>query len=65
IGAYGGFVIPKLFGESLKATGGPETALLIFLAFYLSCVAVNWAFYGRKTSMLHGPQQPSTLGAAQ
>ncbi|MAK80938.1 MFS transporter [Phenylobacterium sp.] len=65
IGAYGGFVIPKLFGESLKATGGPETALLIFLAFYLSCVAVNWVFYGRKTSMLHGPQQPSILGAAQ
>ncbi|MDP2212828.1 NarK family nitrate/nitrite MFS transporter [Phenylobacterium sp.] len=63
IGAYGGFVIPKLFGESLKATGGPETALLIFLAFYLSCVAVNWAFYGRKTSMLHAPQ-PSKLGAA-
>ena len=59
IGAYGGF------GESLKATGGPETALLIFLAFYLSCVAVNWVFYGRKTSMLHGPQQPSILGAAQ
>jgi NNP family nitrate/nitrite transporter-like MFS transporter len=65
IGAYGGFVIPKLFGESLKATGGPETALLIFLAFYLSCVAVNWAFYGRKTSMLHGPQPTSNLGAAQ
>ncbi len=65
IGAYGGSVIPRLFGESLKATGGPETALLIFLAFYLSCVAVNWAFYGRKTSMLHSPQKPSTLGAAQ
>ncbi|MDP1873130.1 NarK family nitrate/nitrite MFS transporter [Phenylobacterium sp.] len=63
IGAYGGFVIPKLFGESLKATGGPETALLIFFAFYLSCVAVNWAFYGRKTSMLHAPQT-SKLGVA-
>ncbi|MBC7168927.1 NarK family nitrate/nitrite MFS transporter [Phenylobacterium sp.] len=64
IGAYGGFVIPKLFGESLKATGGPETALLIFFAFYLSCVAVNWVFYGRKSSLLHA-QQPVILGAAQ
>ncbi|MBA4794827.1 MAG: NarK family nitrate/nitrite MFS transporter [Phenylobacterium sp.] len=64
IGAYGGFVIPKLFGESLKATGGPETALLIFFAFYLSCVAVNWVFYGRKNSLLHA-QQPVILGAAQ
>jgi NNP family nitrate/nitrite transporter-like MFS transporter len=64
IGAYGGFVIPKLFGESLKATGGPETALLIFLAFYLSCVAVNWVFYGRKSSLLHA-QQSAVLGAAQ
>ena len=57
-------MIPKLFGESLKATGGPETALLIFLAFYLSCVAVNWAFYGRRTSLLHAPQTPKLEVAA-
>lgn len=56
IGAYGGFFIPKAFGDSLKATGGPETALLIFLGFYLSCVVVNWAFYARKSSLLHAPQ---------
>jgi NNP family nitrate/nitrite transporter-like MFS transporter len=55
IGAYGGFVIPKAFGDSLKATGGPETALLIFLAFYLSCVAVNWVFYARRRSLLNTP----------
>ena len=56
IGAYGGFFIPKAFGDSLKATGGPETALLIFLGFYLSCVVVNWAVYARRNSMLHAPQ---------
>jgi len=55
IGAYGGFVIPKAFGDSLKATGGPETALLIFLAFYLSCVVVNWVFYARHRSLLNTP----------
>jgi len=59
IGAFGGFFIPKAFGDSLKATGGPETALLVFLGFYLSCVVVNWAFYARRSSMLHAPQQPA------
>lgn len=59
IGAFGGFFIPKAFGDSLKATGDPTTALLIFLGFYLSCVIVNWAFYARKASMLHAPQQQS------
>lgn len=53
IGAYGGFFIPKAFGDSLKATGDPSTALYIFLVFYLSCAVVNWAFYARKGSMLH------------
>jgi len=55
IGAYGGFFIPMAFGDSLKATGGPATALLIFFVFYLSCVAVNWAFYARRKSLLNTP----------
>ena len=64
IGAYGGFFIPMAFGDSLKATGGPQTALWVFLAFYLSCVVVNWAFYGRKSSLLHAPTQPITRETA-
>ncbi|WP_296599715.1 MFS transporter [Phenylobacterium sp.] len=56
IGAFGGFFIPKAFGDSLKATGGPETALYVFLAFYVSCVLLNWAVYGRRGSLLHVPQ---------
>jgi NNP family nitrate/nitrite transporter-like MFS transporter len=59
IAAYGGFFIPMAFGDSLKATGGPETALLFFFGFYISCVAVNWAFYARKSSLLHATQQPA------
>jgi NNP family nitrate/nitrite transporter-like MFS transporter len=55
IGAYGGFFIPKAFGDSMRATGGPETALYAFMAFYLSCAVVNWVFYARKRSMLHSP----------
>jgi NNP family nitrate/nitrite transporter-like MFS transporter len=64
IGAFGGFFIPLAFGDSMKATGGPATALFMFLAFYLSCVAVNWVFYARKSSLLHAPQQPSKLELA-
>ncbi|HEY9216484.1 MAG TPA: MFS transporter [Phenylobacterium sp.] len=64
IGAYGGFFIPKAFGDSMKIFGGPEVALLVFLGFYISCVAVNWAFYGRRTSLLHAPQQLITTGRA-
>ncbi|MDQ0464425.1 NNP family nitrate/nitrite transporter-like MFS transporter [Caulobacter ginsengisoli] len=56
IGAFGGFFIPKAFGDSIKATGGPETALYIFLIFYVSCIALNWAVYARKGSLLHTPQ---------
>ena len=40
---------------------GPSAALLVFLAFYLSCVAVNWGFYARKSSLLHAPQTPSKM----
>jgi NNP family nitrate/nitrite transporter-like MFS transporter len=42
IGAYGGFVIPKAVGSSLAWTGSAVPALLMFVAFYLSCVALTW-----------------------
>ena len=47
VGAYGGFFIPKSFGSAIALTGGPEAALLCFLAFYLSCIGICWWFYGR------------------
>ena len=53
IGAYGGFFIPLAFARSMGATGGPATALYIFLGFYLTCAVVNWVFYARKNSILN------------
>ena len=47
IGAYGAFFIPKTFGSSIALTGSPAGALYVFLAFYASCLAVNWWFYTR------------------
>jgi NNP family nitrate/nitrite transporter-like MFS transporter len=45
--AYGGFFIPKSYGSSIAATGGPEAALLTFIVFYLLCIVTTWWFYAR------------------
>jgi len=49
IGACGGYLIPRSFGASIQATGGPHLALEVFLAFYLTCVALTWWYYMRKS----------------
>jgi MFS transporter, NNP family, nitrate/nitrite transporter len=48
IGAYGGFVVPKSMGSAIALTGDPGAALVIFIAFYLSCMAITWWHYGRR-----------------
>src|SRR5689334_11064079 len=55
IGAVGGFLIPMGFGKSIAMTGGPQLALMIYLAFYAICLATTWWFYLRKG--------PETAGA--
>jgi NNP family nitrate/nitrite transporter-like MFS transporter len=50
IGAYGGFLIPQAYKYSIGATGGPQTALITFVAFYVTCIAVTWYFYYRKNA---------------
>jgi len=52
IGAYGGFFIPKSYGTSISLTGGPEGALYVFIAFYLTCIATTWWFYVRKSARM-------------
>lgn len=49
IGAYGAFIIPKVFGAQIEAKT-PEYALYGFGAFYLSCLILNWWFYARKNA---------------
>jgi len=49
IGACGGYFIPRGFGASIAATGGPQLALEIYLAFYMSCLALTWWYYLRKS----------------
>jgi NNP family nitrate/nitrite transporter-like MFS transporter len=60
VGACGGYLIPRGFGASIAATGGPHLALEIYLAFYATCLALTWWFYLRKSFMA-----PSTAHLAQ
>jgi len=50
VGAYGGFFIPKGYGSSIAATGGPEAALYTFIAFYITCTLITWWYYSRKNA---------------
>ncbi len=54
IGACGGYLIPSGFGKSIAITGGPQLALIIYLAFYTTCLALTWWYYLRKSSATSG-----------
>ena len=54
IAAYGAFIIPKVFGEQMKA-GTPEYALYGFAIFYAVCIAINWWFYLRPNAYIKNP----------
>ncbi|MBV8791919.1 MAG: MFS transporter [Pseudolabrys sp.] len=51
IGACGGYFIPRGFGASIAATGGPQLALIIYVTFYAVCLALTWWYYLRKGSV--------------
>ncbi len=54
IGAVGGYFIPRGFGASIAATGGPQLALEAYLAFYCVCLALTWWFYLRRSPLASG-----------
>jgi NNP family nitrate/nitrite transporter-like MFS transporter len=53
VAAYGAFFIPKSYGTSIAATGGPELALWGFLIFYVTCAALTWFCYTRRSGLLY------------
>jgi NNP family nitrate/nitrite transporter-like MFS transporter len=63
IGACGGYLIPRSFGASIAATGGPYLALEGFLLYYVTCIAVTWWYYLRKSFLAQ--QAPSSLARAR
>src|SRR5437588_6792625 len=52
VGACGGYLIPRGFGASIAATGAPDAALEVFLAFYVTCIWLTWWYYLRKTLLV-------------
>ena len=53
VAAYGAFFIPKSYGTSIAATGGPELALWGFLIFYVTCAVLTWYCYTRRSGLLY------------
>jgi len=47
VAAYGAFIIPRVFGQQVKA-GTPEYALYGFAIYYFTCLILNWYYYARK-----------------
>ncbi len=54
VAAFGAFIIPKVFGEQIKAET-PEYALYGFAAFYGLCILINWWFYLRPNAYVKNP----------
>jgi NNP family nitrate/nitrite transporter-like MFS transporter len=48
IGAIGGYFIPRSFGASIKATGGAQSAMGWFVAYYALCLGLTWWYYRRR-----------------
>jgi NNP family nitrate/nitrite transporter-like MFS transporter len=54
VAAYGAFLIPKVFGEQIKATT-PEYARYGFAVFYFLCLKLHWWFYMRPGAYVKNP----------
>ncbi|MBT5050452.1 MAG: MFS transporter [Rhodospirillaceae bacterium] len=60
IAAYGAFFIPKSYGTSIAATGGPSAALWAFMIFYVSCALITWYVYSRRGGVLYEVERLDT-----
>ncbi|WP_372838597.1 nitrate/nitrite transporter [Phaeovulum sp.] len=65
VAAYGAFFIPKAYGTSIALTGTPATALWAFLAFYVLCAALTWAYYTRRGGLLDASTRAAAAAASQ
>jgi NNP family nitrate/nitrite transporter-like MFS transporter len=59
-----GYLIPRGFGASIAATGGPNLALEVFLTFYVTCVALTWRYYLRNRHAAPGTSPKHACEAA-
>ncbi|WP_017932523.1 nitrate/nitrite transporter [Robiginitomaculum antarcticum] len=61
IAAYGAFFIPMSFGISISASGSAVAALIGFLIFYITCIALTWRVYTRRGGLLHDIERSSEV----
>ena len=64
IAAFGAFFIPSVEGASISWTGGAEAALIGFLVFYASCIAITWGVYTRPGGLLFEAEQSRRMRGA-
>lgn len=50
IGAYGGFIVPRVFASAITNYGSLVPALSVFIGFYVVCALVTWTVYVRGTA---------------
>ena len=62
IGACGGYLIPRSFGASIKATGSVTTALVAFVIFYATCIALTWICYMQRKG---APSSSASMSVAE
>lgn len=48
VAAYGSFIFPLLFGQTIGKTGSPNAVFLAMAVFYLINIGLNWWFYLRR-----------------
>jgi NNP family nitrate/nitrite transporter-like MFS transporter len=54
VGAFGGVLVNLAFRQSFMTTGTGDSAYLVFIAFYVVCVAVTWVVYLRPKARMAG-----------
>ncbi len=54
VAAYGAFIMPKVFGEQIKAAT-PEYALYGFAIYYAICLVLNWVIYLSPNAEIKNP----------
>ena len=54
VGAFGGVLVNLAFRQSFLTTGTGDSAYLVFITFYLVCLAVTWAVYLRPRAPMSG-----------
>jgi NNP family nitrate/nitrite transporter-like MFS transporter len=52
LAACGAFFIPKSFGSAIAVSGSPAAALVWFIIFYGSCIAITWWNYARRNASM-------------